>query len=248
MGTVIFPEARIKFFVVARLDDLYPGRSTETTGVPGVPSVLNRARGIVWDFDGVLADTEPAQAAAYQTVLSRYGVDLTAGWFFDYVGIPEAEIWQLLRRRYGITTSVPKLTAERTEAFLPLARACAPAWFVAKLLQVNCPHVIVSAGKHEHIVDLLEHWEIHAAFESVSAVGTQNQVPAPKPYRLAQACADASVLLEDMPTYLIVPINVVKVGVEHSYNDLTGVECDFVVSHYEPDVWISARGDAAPPY
>lgn len=193
-------------FGVARLDDVQANNSAETARMAGLPSSLSDAVAMVWDFDGVIADTEPAQASAYETVLAEYDVELEPSWFFDYVGTPESEIWQLLRRRYAIPTSARDLALTRTEAFIPLARACQPAWFVPVLLAVNCPHSVVSAGRHEHIIDLLGHWGLLEAFESISAAGSPNEPPMPKPYRLAQACTRGAVLLEDMPKYLKAPL------------------------------------------
>ena len=45
-------------------------------------------KAIVFDFDGVLADSEPLHLRAYQQVLSRFGVDFSReDYYANYLGL-----------------------------------------------------------------------------------------------------------------------------------------------------------------
>lgn len=211
---------------------------SDAESVPELPEVVAAATTIVWDFDGVIADTEPAQARAYETLLARRGVTVPPGWFHDYVGTPELGIWDRLTTEHELTDTIEDLTHERSSAFIEYATALPTAWFVPNVLQLPCPHHIVSAGRHEHITALLQAWGLTDAFTSVSATGTPGQAPgAAKADRLRQAYTPGSVLFEDMPRYLAMDLPWSRVGVAHSYNDLTGVACDLFVDHRHPNIW-----------
>ena len=48
-------------------------------------------RGIVFDFDGVIADTEPAHLAAFQDVLATPALSLSTAAYYDrYLGYDDA--------------------------------------------------------------------------------------------------------------------------------------------------------------
>lgn len=46
----------------------------------------------VWDFDGVIGDTEPVQAQAYREMLSERGIAVEGNFFDDLTGRSEHEI------------------------------------------------------------------------------------------------------------------------------------------------------------
>ena len=51
------------------------------------------ARAIVFDFDGVIVDTEPLHFAAFREVLPDFGITLSRGTYFSrYVGMSDEEI------------------------------------------------------------------------------------------------------------------------------------------------------------
>lgn len=134
-----------------------------------VPQAVENARAVIWDFDGVVADTEPVQARAYEVVLRRAGVDVAPGWFAQWVGTPESGIWAGLKDRYGLAASVGALSAVRAEVYEELAAGLLPAWFVEPVLGLPVRHSIVSAGNHRQIVALLHQWGLEDAFAEVSA-------------------------------------------------------------------------------
>ena len=59
-------------------------------------------RGIVFDFDGVIADTEPSHLAAFQDILAGTGLELSARDYYDrYMGYDDVGTLQALGRDQG---------------------------------------------------------------------------------------------------------------------------------------------------
>lgn len=202
-----------------------------------LPELVSSASTVVWDFDGVVADTEPVQAAAYNAVLARYGVEQPPDWFHTWVGTPEPAIWAGLRAALGLAAPVEVLCAERAEVYSELARSLRPAWFVAPTLALRCPHRIVSAGNRHQIELLLDSWGIRDAFASLSATGAPGGDPCPKAERLAAALTPGAVLFEDSARYLAAAGGHLRVGVHHRFNDPANLACDVLVAHGEVGVW-----------
>ena len=204
-----------------------------------VPSVVTTASSVVWDFDGVVADTEPVQAAAYEATLERFSIQPERRWFNNWVGTPEHRIWAGLREQFGLSQPVEVLTAERAGIYGELALKLQPAWFVTPVLSMRCSHRVVSAGNHHQIEMLLNHWGIRDAFTSISATGSPDGDGRDKAERLVAALEPCSVLFEDSPRYLTLAAGHRRVGVHHQFNDLAGLPCDVLVSHASVGVWQS---------
>ncbi len=47
-----------------------------------------RARGLIFDLDGTIADTMPIHYIAYRTILRKLGVEMTPGFFLTMAGMP----------------------------------------------------------------------------------------------------------------------------------------------------------------
>lgn len=76
---------------------------------------------IVFDMDGLLADTEPLSFRAWSSMVAReYGVPITAEderWSSITVGKSGPVVWELIRDRFGLPVELPRdipLLAERT--------------------------------------------------------------------------------------------------------------------------------------
>jgi beta-phosphoglucomutase-like phosphatase (HAD superfamily) len=127
----------------------------------------------LWDFDGVICDSEPFQSAAYREVLLRRGIPPSAGFFEGFVGMTELEIWDELRRVYGISDAPGDLVRERREVLRPrLIRDARPNWFVRPALdtlaRLGSRSVIVTSGDVEVIDPYLTAWSLTSAFEPMS--------------------------------------------------------------------------------
>jgi len=168
-------------------------------------------RTVIWDFDCVVADTEPLQEKSYRELLKDRGYDQTNDLFSDLIGHTESEIWEVLRSRgFSISETNDQLIRERRNVFLRLAIATlTPSWLALDLLptlaSVASRQLVVSNGDPETIRVLLEEWRLSAYFEPLQYYNPDLPVPAqqPKQERLEELLsAGRSVMFEDNSSYL----------------------------------------------
>lgn len=129
-------------------------------------------RAIIFDFDGVIADTEPCHLRAFQRVLSGEGIDLTErDYYRTYLGMDDRECFRSILARHGRRAGARKLsaliraksrlftTSVRSElSFTPGAIA-----FVKKASR-SYPLAIASGALHREIVMILNAGGIADAF------------------------------------------------------------------------------------
>lgn len=197
----------------------------------------------VWDFDGVIGDTEPVQAQVYREMLSERGIAVDGGFFDDLAGRSEYEIWGTLKQRYDLAGEPEKLRRERIGRVGPmLADGVPPNWFVrpgvAALRETNTRLLVISSGNAE-VVDLyLSAWGLGDIFDRISATTGEDDVP--KRERLRRALTDSgrSLVIEDSAEYLrfAAELGATTLGVEHTMNgDLAGAADAVLVGSLEPD-------------
>jgi phosphoglycolate phosphatase-like HAD superfamily hydrolase len=219
-----------------------------------LPKQLSAAVCVVWDFDGVIADTEPCQARAYELVLAQFGVECEPGWFDPFVGTTERAIWPRLIAEHGLAALVDDLVAARSNLFLGQAETLTPAWYVKQVLDLAVPHHIVSAGNHDQILRLVDSWEIGHRFVSVRATGSPaTTADDDKESRLLNMLGEVGegvVLFEDSSRYLELAraFGATTVGVQHSLNQ-QHFGADLIVDHRRPGIWSKVTDEerARPP-
>jgi beta-phosphoglucomutase-like phosphatase (HAD superfamily) len=191
----------------------------------------------VWDFDGVVGDTEPAQAEAYRSMLLERDIDPEPDFFGDLAGRPEREIWSLLQQRYDFDGELAALRAERIARVTPvLAARVEPNWFVragvAELRAGGARSLIVSSGNREVIEVYLDAWELRDLFDEVSAA-TGHEADVSKRERLRRAIVGVRALVvEDSPTYLALAAEwgAATLGVAHGMNGGALTDADAVMA------------------
>jgi len=203
---------------------------------PMLGAVLDAVCGalVVWDFDGVIADTEPLHAASYWHVLQTRGYRPSTGFFDDLIGRTEAEIWNILALQGAPvdTAATRALMAERQSWFLARAlKDLRPTWVARALVPAAARtargQVIVSNGEPSTLTVLLRHWGLDRL----------QLLPRPSESRdkasvLEQLCADLPVLLiEDNPGYLRLgrSLGAFTVAVRHDFNRHAGLEADVLL-------------------
>ncbi len=70
---------------------------------------MKTSRAVIFDMDGVLADTEPIYMGITRALLSEMGVPLPSHQLFSYVGIPARQMWSELRSRFQIQQPLSEL-------------------------------------------------------------------------------------------------------------------------------------------
>lgn len=136
--------------------------------------ILDAARGgtVLWDFDGVIADSEPTHAESYRVLLTRAGQDPEPDFFRPMVGSSEPKIWGVLKEQgYVVADDIATLAARRMEVFLELARnVLRPSWLVVDLseaLDGVARQVVVSNGNPLGVRTLLQAWNLAGVLEFV---------------------------------------------------------------------------------
>lgn len=191
----------------------------------------------IWDFDGVVCDSEPQQAESYRRLLARRGRTTSPEFFDRLVGLTEPEIWERILADQGVDWDRAGLVAERHEVLIPMLAAMPPNWWLrptlAWLTERAVPSRLVSSGNRNVIEAYLEAHGLSAAFASVSVA---DHGARPKAERLGgtiDAAAPARVLVfEDSDSYLAVARDrgAVTVRVAHSLNAAGRVAADAVVT------------------
>lgn len=191
----------------------------------------------IWDFDGVICDSEPVQAESYRELLARRGIRTKDGFFGAFVGSPEPAIWGRLAADYGLKADVSMLMIERMDVLRSRLLADAPPnWFVRPTLdllsQSGVRSVVVSSGDLGLIELYLAAWDLAPAIGAVSALRGETR---PKADRLAAALASAAgatLVIEDVETYLAqaAQSGAVTVGVTHDLTACPLISCEAVMA------------------
>ena len=173
-------------------------------------AILSAAEGatVVWDFDGVIADSEPVHAQSYRVLLMRRGFKADDDFFAPLIGHTEREIWRMLHESGApVDTDVDALVAERRKAFLCLAaESLSPSWLAAELVpriaQLGVSQHVVSNGDPVTIRTMLDRWGLGETL-LVPNVGDGRAPVTGKRERLeAMLRAGPAILIEDNADYL----------------------------------------------
>ena len=151
-------------------------------------------RAIVFDFDGVLADSEPLHLRAYQAIFAPLGVTLdSSDYYTRYLGFDDESALRAMARDHGLglddrtlrelldakTTILDRLLGEG-DVLYPGAAEC-----VARLAHTFPLGIASGALKHE-IEAILRGNGLDGHFRFIVAAGdTPSSKPAPDPYRRA---------------------------------------------------------------
>ena len=172
-------------------------------------------RAIIFDFDGVIANSEPLHFRAFREVLADAGVDLSENdYYTHYLGYDDVGVFKALAAERGLTwtgdrvAALLKEKAVRLEAFEREGAILFPgAADAVRRAAALVPTAIASGALGTEIRRILERTALTSCFTAiVSAEDTPVSKPAPDPYLravqlLSAACgplaAGECVALED---------------------------------------------------
>lgn len=145
----------------------------------------------MFDFDGVLADSEPLHLLAYQQVLSALGVALTREEYYaSYLGFDDAGVFTALGEAHGWNLTPSRLAAligEKGRIFDALAHTTGVLYPGAaecvRALSAAYPLGIASGALRPEIESALGQAGLRQHFQFIVASGeTPSSKPAPDPY------------------------------------------------------------------
>lgn len=180
-----------------------------------------RLEGVVFDFDGVIANSEPLHLRVYQVLLAQERLALSSSEYYQqYLGIDDVAVFQALAQDKGLDIAGERLSAlmaRKTEIYLRLVREGQVLFDGAAACLAETaaavPVAIASGALRHEIEQILEDSGLRDLVAVIVAAGeTPSGKPAPDPYawavqQLAQRTGrriDPSrvVGIEDSPTGL----------------------------------------------
>ncbi|PIY60698.1 hypothetical protein COY95_00430, partial [Candidatus Woesearchaeota archaeon CG_4_10_14_0_8_um_filter_47_5] len=129
---------------------------------------------VIFDMDGIIADTEKLHSESYEEVLESFGKKPEPNKYgvVQMVGVHEEEQWVILKRRYNLDEDIPSLMKRRGTIFQELVKKhIVPASGLIPLLDLLKGHNIkiglASSSVIEHIDEILDTLGIRPYFKEV---------------------------------------------------------------------------------
>jgi len=147
--------------------------------------------GIVLDFDGVIADTEPLHLRAFQAVLSAIGIGLTdRDYYARYLGYDDETVFRMMAEAVGRSLSPAKVAGLVAEKALVYERAIRAqdvlyggAADAIRRLAAVAPLAIASGALRPEIELVLDRVGLLPSFRAIVAAGEAAAgKPAPDQY------------------------------------------------------------------
>ena len=201
---------------------------------------------VVFDFDGVLANSEPLHLRAFQSVLAGAGLALSAQEYYEtYVGLDDQTVFRELARDRQVAAGEPwvqRLTSQKMSILQELLAGASPlfpgAAACVRELAARVPVAVSSGAVRREILQVLDTENLAGLFTAIVAAGeTPRSKPAPDPYRRAVE------LLEEAAGTSIEAARVV--AIEDSLQGLTsaraaGLQAVALSTTYRPEVLTEA--------
>jgi len=172
--------------------------------------------GIIFDFDGVIVDTEPLHWKVFKRMLEPKGLPLTWEMYLDrYLGFDDRDVFRVAYKDAGLDLSeddLPGLIEEKARVFEALAKEEVPTPYPGVLelihsLSGRVPLAICSGALRSDIEPILMSLKINLAFDvMVTADEVRTSKPDPESYALA-----VKRLAERFPEKKIVPSHCVAI-------------------------------------
>ena len=158
---------------------------------------MTHLHAIVFDFDGVIADSERLHLRSYQDILAPEGITMsTEDYFNRYLGYDDVGVFKAVGRDQGVAMDerrVSDLIARKGQRYESLAAAGemlfpGAADFIRAAVAADVPIAIASGALTHEIEDVLERAGLLALFPViVGADQTEHSKPHPEPYQAAFA-------------------------------------------------------------
>jgi len=202
-------------------------------------------RGVVFDFDGVIADTEPLHLGAYQDVLAGTPLTLDPKDYYErYLGYDDVGVFTTLGRDQGAALDpreIQRLITEKGRRFearvrgggvlFPDAAAC------IERLSDRLPLGIASGALHDEIEAILTSAGLRHLFAVIVAADDVPQSkPAPDSYQRAVTLLADKTASSDPADYVAIEDSVWGITAART----AGLRCVAVTNSYPADALVSA--------
>jgi len=139
---------------------------------------------VVFDMDGVLIDSEPVHYDSTRLLFEELGTRLNETVNNEFLGSTDRHMFEVLRERYGLETTVDELIERRKVIYMEILERDGLPWrdgvleLVAGLASSGYRLAVASSGLKRIIVHTLEDGGIDHYFE---AVVSGDEISKPKP-------------------------------------------------------------------
>ena len=151
-------------------------------------------RAVIFDFDGVITDSEILHLRAFNRVLAQYGIEITTkDYYKDYLGLTDFECFKLVTDKSQLQLDrrqIKNLIKQKTRIFGELAKTEGRIiegvrYFLEMLKQNNIPMAICSGALLAEIALILEEARLRSFFAViVSAEQIKKGKPDPEGFLL----------------------------------------------------------------
>ena len=199
--------------------------------------------GVIFDFDGVIANSEPLHLRAYQEVLALRGITLESSHYYDrYLGYDDVGVFRAMSRDQQWDLSdetLAELIRVKGECFDTLVTQGDALFSGAaeciRRTAATVPIAIASGALAEEIESLLVTADLREYFRAIVASGdTPRSKPAPDPYlRATELLRPHAVTAGLDPQGCFVAIEDSRWGIESALR--AGLPCVGVAQTYAAD-------------
>ena len=157
---------------------------------------------VIFDFDGVIADSEPLHFRAFQQALADDGLELTPKLYYSrYLGFDDVGMFQAFAEDHAVPMDAARLTelvarkGARLQALLTGGSVLFPGAVEFVRAAANAVPIAIASGALRHEIDeVIEAAGVANLFAAIVASGdTPESKPSPAPYKLAfERLRDAS--------------------------------------------------------
>jgi len=203
---------------------------------------------VIFDFDGVIADSETQHFLAFQRAFTERGWDLSKEAYYErYLGFSDREVFEVVAAEQHEVVSpaaLEALIAFKGRAYAALVSAgpvlCPGADQVIRRLHPHFPLAIASSAFAYEIVEFLDATRLRSYFQAVvGAEDVRASKPAPDAYleaarRLRISPAEC-VAIEDSPWGLdsARTAGLRTIGITHTYPADRLGSADVIVDHHD---------------
>lgn len=141
-----------------------------------------KAKGLIFDLDGTLADTMPVHFVAYQNILGKYGVDYSAKMFFALAGVPAVETVERINEVYGKSLNAKEVGYEKEAEYERMMHQMKPIEPVVDLLKQYHGILPISVGTGGYNRLAWKTLEIIGLNDYIEILVSADDIQKPKPH------------------------------------------------------------------